>query len=71
MDGYVTIAEVAREYRVSRSHVRNMCADGRLDADWVGGVWRIPRTSLRVFKSRTGGAAGVARSGRGESRVVV
>lgn len=31
MDGYVTIAEVAREYRVSRSHVRNMGGELRLD----------------------------------------
>jgi excisionase family DNA binding protein len=60
---YVTIAEVAREYRVSGEHIRRMCVDGRLSAERVGEVWRIPRSSLRVFKSRkcadaAGGAAG-------------
>lgn len=65
VDVYATIAEVAREYRVSDDHIRRMCVDGRLPAVRVGTVWRIPRHALPsvVTKSRkgadaAGGAAG-------------
>ena len=65
MDGYVTISEVAEKYRVSGEHVRRMCVDGRLFAEWVGGVWRIPQESLRVFavKPRKGTPAASVASG--------
>lgn len=74
MDGYLTIAEVAEKYRVSGEHVRRMCVDGRLFAEWVGGVWRIPLESLRVFAVKprkgtpaasvaSGGGAGLAKAG--------
>jgi hypothetical protein len=32
VDGYATISEVAREFRVWGEHIRRMCADGRLSA---------------------------------------
>lgn len=60
---YATIAEVAREFRVSDEHVRRMCVDGRLSAVRMGTVWRIPRQELpSITKSRksadaAGGAA--------------
>lgn len=63
MDGYVTISEVAQKYRVSGEHVRTMCADGRLIAERVGGVWRIPQESLQAFKVRAPGAVAAGRGG--------
>jgi len=53
VDSYATIAEVAREFRVSEEHVRRMCVDGRLSAVRMGIVWRIPRQELpSITKSR-------------------
>jgi excisionase family DNA binding protein len=55
---YATIAEVARELRVSDEHVRRMCAADRLPAVRVGRAWRIPRAELQeVLKSRKGADA--------------
>lgn len=59
VESYATIAEVAREYRVSDDHVRRMCVDGRLPAVRMGTAWRIPRHVLPsvVTKSRKGADA--------------
>jgi excisionase family DNA binding protein len=59
VEAFATIAEVAREFRVSDEHVRRMCSDGRLPAVRFGAVWRIPTGELRAFvaKSRKGADA--------------
>lgn len=65
VEQFATIAEVARELRVSGEHIRRLCSDGRLPAVRVGAAWRIPRRELRaVLKSRKGAdAAGDAAGG--------
>ena len=63
VEQFATIAEVARELRVSGEHIRRLCSDGRLPAVRVGAAWRIPRRELRaVLKSRAdrADAAGIA-----------
>jgi len=61
---YATIAEVARELRVSDEHIRRMCVAERLPAVRVGAAWRIPRDELRmVLKSRKGADAAGAVAG--------
>ena len=50
-----SIAEVAREFRVSEKTVRNWIAAGRVVAFRVGGTWRIEADEVSRMKS--GGAA--------------
>ncbi len=47
-DGNATIAEIARQFRVSPEHIRRMCVDGRLPAVRVGAGWRIPRQEAQA-----------------------
>jgi excisionase family DNA binding protein len=63
MERYATIAEVAREYRVSDEHERRMCVSGRWPAVRVGAAWRIPTAELQAFltKGRPSGGQAEAR----------
>ncbi len=68
---YRTIAELAREFRVSEQHIWRMCVDGRLPAVRVGAVWRIPRQEAQAvitnFRVRAGDGAGAGQAEAGQA----
>jgi excisionase family DNA binding protein len=49
MEELLTIDEVAEYLRVSRSTVRRMIADGRLQAVTIGRQWRITKEAVEAL----------------------
>jgi excisionase family DNA binding protein len=47
-DDLLTPEEAARQLRTTRNTIYRWCRDGKLPARKVGGVWRIPRSTLRT-----------------------
>lgn len=58
---------LADRWGVSGETVRQMCADGRLAAFWVGRMWRIPAAAVENYERRNteSGASTGGSSSRG------
>jgi len=52
---YMTIAQVAKHFRVTRAAVRKWIGQGRLKAHWVGLLIVLDRDEVRAFRRRRTG----------------
>lgn len=55
-ESLLTVAEVARELRVSAATVRRWCEEGRLESIRPGRAYRIPRRALEELLDAEGAA---------------
>ena len=54
MEEYYTVKEVADEFRVKERTIRLEIGEGRLQANYVRGAYRISAKDLKAYKRLTG-----------------
>lgn len=55
IEGYMTTEEAAEALGVGAQWVRDLCNEGRLEAEKVGGIWLIKIKSVENFQRKTPG----------------
>ncbi len=53
MNGYKSLAEMAKEWGISERRINTLCLQGRIEgAEKFGGVWAIPSTAEKPKDER-------------------
>ena len=60
MSGFLSVAETAQRYNISKRRVQLLCEQGRIeDARMISGVWIIPESSEKPSDGRKRNEIGI------------